>query len=100
MKHHLLSIHNQIYQIREKGFLELKSQMQNKRADNLLQTINKFLDGENENCENPVTITQLLGYLIHRVNYVTDKKTVGIGTDIYKQQHTRQHDFPPRMLLY
>ena len=67
--------------------------MQNKQTDNLLKTINKFLHEENENCENPVTITQLLGYLIHRVNYVTDKKSVGIGMDICKQQHTRKHDF-------
>ena len=57
MKRHLLLIDNQIYQIREKSFLELKSQMQNKRTDNLLKTINKFPDEENENCENPVTIT-------------------------------------------
>ena len=92
MKHHLLVIHTKIYQIRE-SFLELKSQMQNKRTDNLLKTINTFLDEENENCENPVTITQLLGYLIHRVHCVTDKKTVWIGMDIYKQHHTRKQDF-------
>ena len=71
--------HDQIYEIREKSFLELKS--------------------ETWNCEYPVTITQLLGYLIHRVNYVTDKKTVGIPRDIYKQQHTRKYAFSTKFNL-
>ena len=43
-----------------------------------------------------MSITQLLGYLIHRLNYSKDKKTAAIGMDIYKQEHLKKQQFSSR----
>ena len=59
---------------KRKSFLNLKSQMQSVRTKLLLEKINDFLNEENKGCDTPISMTQLLGYLIHRVNYATDKK--------------------------
>ena len=76
-----------------KYFLDLKLQTQHKRSDDLLKTIKDFLTKENEGYENPMSITQLLGYLIHTHNYSKDKKTAAIGMDIYKQEHLKKQQF-------
>ena len=70
-----------------KCFLDLKLQTQHKRSDDLLKTTKDFLTKENEGYENPMSITQLLGYLIHRLNYSKDKKTAAIGM-IYTNRNT------------
>ena len=81
---------------KRKSFLNLKSQMQSVRTKLLLEKINDFLNEENKGCDTPISMTQLLGYLIHRVNYATDKKTASIGMNIYKQEHTQKQQFTNR----
>ena len=58
-----------------KSFVEVKTQMQNKRSDDLLKLIKDYLiKNENFDGEDPVFLTQILGHLIQQVNYSKDKK--------------------------
>ena len=40
-----------------------------------------------------MTMTQLLGYLIHRVHYAYDKRTAKLGIDIFKKQYLDRNEF-------
>ena len=65
---------------RRKSFVSLGSRMQKERTESLLQHINKFVDQEFPE----LTVTHLLGYLIHRVNIQSDKKIARVGYEIFK----------------
>ena len=78
---------------KRKSFVDLTSKMQRNRSDQLLAHINAFLEEENKECQNPISVTQLLGYLIHRINYMSDKKTAQLGMEIYEQCHLDRNSF-------
>ena len=64
---------------RRKSFESLGPKWQKERTDALLRQINMFVDQE---CPE-LSVTQLLGYLIHRVNIQSEKKVAKIGHDIF-----------------
>ena len=55
-----------------KSFVNLSGKWKRERTDNLLDKIEKLVKEENGACANDeelMTTTQLLGYIIHRINY-------------------------------
>ena len=68
----------------------LSKKWQKERTDNLLENIERLVEEENnicnENNEEKLTTTQLLGYLIYRINCDKDKKTAELGQKIYKSE--------------
>ena len=67
--------------------------MQRMCTSDLRKFIENFLEAENKDALNPITITQLLAYLIYQVNYMTDKKTAQLGMDIYENRHLERNSF-------
>ena len=67
----------------KKGFFELSKYRQRCRTDEILESLKKFIDNEqlvaDADSDDPMTITQLLGYLLHRVNYSENKKLSKVG---------------------
>ena len=81
------------YKVRKKkSFLKLSADYRRDKTDEILGTIKKFVDEELNAgvVEGKITVTQLLGYFIHRVNFMEDKKTAEIGTNILNQQNNRE----------
>ena len=64
---------------RRKSFECLGQRMKKERTEELLQHINSFVEKE---CPE-LSVTQLLGYLIHRVNIQSQKKIAQVGHDIF-----------------
>ena len=64
---------------RRKSFECLGQRMKKERTDSLLQHIEDFVEKE---CPE-LSVTQLLGYLIHRVNIQSEKKVAKVGHDIF-----------------
>jgi hypothetical protein len=79
--------------MRRKSFIDLTLRMQRLRTDDLMKSLNSFLEVENKDSQNPMTITQILGYLIYRANYISDKKTAELGMDIYEQRNLERNSF-------
>ena len=68
---------------KRKPFVELGNKQRN--TNDILQTITSFVEELNQDVENPMTITQFLGYLIHGINYAENKKTAEIGLSLFHQ---------------
>ena len=74
---------------RRKSFDDLGSRMKNERIDSLLQQINEFTQQE---CPE-LTTTQLLGYLIHRINVQSEKQIAKVGHEIFTSSLTATRSF-------
>ena len=61
---------------KRKSFTELSRQMQHIRTDTILQDLKDFIDNENKEngSEYKLTLTQILGFLIYRINYTNNRK--------------------------
>lgn len=75
----VLGVSPDIPKKRRRSFASLGERMQKERTEGILQNILEFTERE---CPE-LTVTQLLGYLIHRVNIQSNKKTAQIGFDIF-----------------
>lgn len=62
-----------------KRFIDLGLRMQKERTESLLQRINEFVSKE---CPE-LSSTQLLGYLIYRLNIQSEKKLAKVGHNIF-----------------
>ena len=62
-----------------KNFKNLGKKMQRERTEKVVKFLNNFLEEE----DNSLTITELLGYLLYRVNYANNKNISMIGSDIF-----------------
>ena len=78
---------------KRKPFVELGNKPLNNITNDILQTITSFVDELNQDVENPMTITQFLGYLIHRINYAENKKTAEIGLSLFLQHENAKMSF-------
>ena len=70
---------------RRKSFNDLSSDWKRARTDEILDRINLFVEEENSSCTDPeklLTPTKLLGYLLYRINYCSNKSTADIGKSI------------------
>ena len=72
---------------KRKSFIELSKQMQHIRTDKILQDLKEFISSENKesNSDCNITLTQILGFLIYRVNYLTNKKVADLGKSIFEE---------------
>lgn len=59
---------------KRKDFRDLGKKMQRERTDKILNLLNEFLSEE----DNSINLTELLGYLLCRVNYYTDRDLANI----------------------
>ena len=83
---------------RKKSFANMSSKHQRNISDNILKTISMFVDAElNEGVERKINITQFLGYLIHRINYMSDKKIAEIGKNIFCGERKEEKLFLMKM---
>ena len=71
-----------------KSFLELSKYRQRCRTDSIVNELKNFIENEEliEKEGTPLSITQLLGYLLYRVNYNTNKTMAQVGAQIYRNQ--------------
>ena len=74
---------------RRKSFVDLGSRMKKERTESLLQHINDFVTRE---CPE-LSVTQLLGYLIHRINVQSEKKVAKVGYEIFSSSVTNTRSF-------
>lgn len=71
---------------RRKSFTLLTKKWQKARTDRLIKKIERLVEEENSVCaddEEKITTTQLLGYLIYRINCEKDKKTAYLGLKFF-----------------
>ena len=61
-------------------FKNLSDKWKRARTDDLMTALNKFVEDEG------LTITETLGYLLHRANYEKDKRAAALGMRIYNGQ--------------
>ena len=66
---------------RRKSFGDLEARMQKERTEGLLLHIKEYIAKE---CPE-LSVTQLLGYFVHRVNIQSEKKISRIGYELYKR---------------
>ena len=78
---------------KRKPFVELGNKQRNNITNDILQTITSFVDELNHDVENPMTITQFVGYLIHRINCAENKKTAEIGLSLFHQHENAMMSF-------
>ena len=55
-----------------------------------------FVDNESSLEENSLTVNQLLGYLLYRINYSSNKKLSNLGFSLYSNNHTETNNFTTR----
>ena len=55
-----------------------------------------FIDDESSLEENSLTVNQLLGYLLYRINYSSNKKLSNLGFSLYSNNHTETNNFTTR----
>ena len=70
-------------------FANLGARMQKERTESLLHHIKDYVANE---CPK-LSVTQLLGYLIHRVNIQSDKRTAQVGHQLYRSTINDTHSF-------
>ena len=80
---------------KRKSLTELSSRMQHIRTDKILNDLKDFIDSENKenNTDSDMTLTQILGYLIYRINYSSNKKIAEIGKSILEENFTNEASF-------
>ena len=79
---------------KRKSFTNVSRQMQHIKTDQILEVLNNFIDCEKENddeCE--LTVTQLLGFLIYRINYVNNREVANLGLSIFEQKVSEKPSF-------
>ena len=73
-----------------KRFEDLKNDMKAKRTDNILAAIHAFVTKENtlrsSGDHQPFTARKLLGYLLYRIEYCTDKQMAEFGHKLFKNE--------------
>ena len=72
---------------KRKSFGQLTPKWKRARTDALLDAIEKLVEEENscnKSSDEDLTVTNLLGYFIHRVNYENDKKIANVGRMMYE----------------
>ena len=67
----------------KKPFHMLTSRSKRARTDGINDLLKEFVDNERKQFpDSSLTVTNLLGYLIHRNNYVNDKEMAATGTKV------------------
>ena len=74
---------------RRKMFADLGARMQKERTESLLHHVKDYVAND---CPE-LSVTQLLGYLIHRVNIQSDKRTAQVGHHLYRSTINDTHSF-------
>ena len=72
---------------KRKSFTDLSRQMQHIRTDKILQDLKDFINNENKenDSECKLTLTQILGFLIYRINYTNNRKIADLGKSIFEE---------------
>ena len=80
---------------KRKSFIELSKQMQHIRTDQILQNLKDFISNENKENNNDckLNLTQILGFLIYRINYMTNKKVADLGKTIFEDNFKEGESF-------
>ena len=82
---------------RRKSFTSLASKSRRERTDSLLTEIEKLVDDENriydERNEEQLTNTQILGYLIYRINCNSDRQVSILGMSIFEGKYQKAKKF-------
>ena len=71
-----------------KSFLDLSDYRKRCRTDPLVVMIKKFITDKEliKNNKTPLSVNQLLGYLLHRLNNTDNKRLANIGAQIFKDE--------------
>ena len=73
---------------RRKSFQELGQRMMRNRTDELLETLKDFIASESNDVkiDNTLSLNQVLGYFLYRVNHNSDKKISEMGRALFEKQ--------------
>ena len=69
-----------------KSFVNAKDGTKRKRTQQIIDLMKNLVDGEDD-----LTMTQLMGYLLHRTHYHIDRNIADLGNHLYND--TYQHNF-------
>ena len=75
--------------VRRKRFLDLGVRMKKERTDEILKQINDHVE---KNCPE-LSTTQLLGYLIHRINVQSRKDIAKVGLQLFTESLSATNSF-------
>ena len=74
---------------KRKSFQDLSNKMKANRITELLEYLKNFANQDNSNSiGSDVTINQMLGYLLHRLNHQNDKKVAAMGQALFHQEES------------
>ena len=74
---------------KRKSFQDLSNKMKANRTTELLEYLKNFVNQDNSNSiGSDVTINQMLGYLLHRLNHQNDKKVAAMGQALFHQEES------------